>query len=154
MGRLSQDQAAAQAREYFAGGASCAESVLHVMQESYGLADDVVVGAMGFGGGIGRCQSVCGAITGGVIALSHFAAANAAETGEARTRARELAQALYKDFAARFQHTDCRTLTGYDFSQPGGYDAFRQRDELAGERFCNPFVEHAVRALTKILEQS
>ncbi|MCL5263760.1 MAG: C-GCAxxG-C-C family protein [Chloroflexi bacterium] len=122
-----------------------------MLQEAYDLSTDIVAGGMGFGGGIGRCQSVCGAISGSIIALSHCATATTNAEQEARAKARELARESYKAFAAKFGHTDCRMLTGFDFQTPGGYDAFHQRDVDAGERFCNRYVEYAVRTAMGLL---
>ena len=124
-----------------------------MLQEGYDLSEDIVAGGMGFGGGIGRCQAICGAISGSVIALSHYVTATTNTQQEARAKARELARESYKAFAAKFGHTDCRTLTGYDFQAPGGYEAFHQRDVAAGERFCNRYVEYAVRTAMGMLDE-
>ncbi len=123
------------------------------MQEVYGLSEDILAGAMGFGGGIGRCQSVCGAISGGVIALGHHNARTSADVPETRAKTRDLARELYETFAAKFGRTDCRSLTGYDFTASGGYDEFHRRDEESGERFCNPYVEFSVRFLMERYEE-
>lgn len=114
-----------------------------MLQETFELPENIVAGAIGLGGGIGRCQSVCGAISGAVIALSHHAAATTSTPKETRDKARELASQLYKSFEAKFGSTDCRTLTDWDFQAPGGYEAFHKRDVDSGVRFCNPFVEYA-----------
>lgn len=123
--------------------------MLHVVQEAYELETDVEAASMGFGGGIGSCQSTCGAITGGVIATGFHFARMSTHKKEASLKARALSGKLYKDFAARFGQTDCLSLTGYDFSVPGAFEAHRQRDKDLGHRFCNPFVEHAVRFLVE-----
>jgi len=53
-------------REYW----DCAQCTLLAVQEVFGLkADDAVKAATAFAGGIGRRGSVCGAVTGGVMAL-------------------------------------------------------------------------------------
>lgn len=147
--RLSADEAVAKARDYFAKGAPCSEAALRALQEVYGLEENVVAGSIGFGGGIGRCQSVCGAISGAIIALSHHIVASSADVEEARPKVSKLSKNLYRDFETKFGHTDCRSLTGYDFSAPGGYDAFRKQDEGTGQRFCNPFLEYVVRNLAE-----
>ncbi|MBI2954255.1 MAG: C_GCAxxG_C_C family protein [Chloroflexi bacterium] len=146
---MSADEAALRVRELFNGTANCAEAVLKVMQEVYGLPADILPAASGFGGGIGACQSTCGAITGGVIAASVHASATTPDSKQATVNAKLLAEKVYKSFATRFEHTDCRTLTGFDFSAPGGYKAFRDRDKELGLRFCTPFVEYVVRLLTE-----
>jgi C_GCAxxG_C_C family probable redox protein len=52
---------------------NCAQCTLLSIQEVFGLkADDVVKAATGFAGGLGRRGSVCGAVSGGVMALGLF----------------------------------------------------------------------------------
>ena len=123
-----------------------------MLQEEYDLPEGVVAGAMGLGGGIGRCQAVCGAISGGVVALGHSVAQSLGNAQEARVRTRKLAGDLYRAFAGEFGCTDCRTLTGYDFQAPGGYEAFHERDTAAGERFCNKYVTYTVKTAMRLLE--
>jgi C_GCAxxG_C_C family probable redox protein len=48
----------------------CSQCALLTIQELFGLkADDALKAATGFAGGMGRTGSVCGAFTGGVMAL-------------------------------------------------------------------------------------
>jgi len=49
---------------------ACSQCTLLAIQEVFGLTnDDVLKAATGFAGGIGRTGSVCGALSGGVMAL-------------------------------------------------------------------------------------
>ena len=49
---------------------NCAQSVLLTMFEYWNGENELIPKiATAFGGGIGRCGSVCGALTGGVMAL-------------------------------------------------------------------------------------
>ena len=53
------------------GGHLCSEAVLMTSAEFYGIKTDVIPKiATGFGAGIGRAGSVCGALTGAIMALS------------------------------------------------------------------------------------
>jgi C_GCAxxG_C_C family probable redox protein len=139
----SSDQISTKAKEYFAAWAPCSEAVLHALQEAFELPENIVAGAVGFGGGIGRCQTVCGAISGAVIALSHHAAMTTDTPKDTRDKARNLANELFKSFEAKFDSTSCRVLTDWDFQEPGGYESFHKRDVDSGTRFCNPYVEYA-----------
>jgi len=54
----------------FLQGYNCAQSVLSTMFEYWNGKNELIPKiATAFGGGIGRCGSVCGALTGGVMAL-------------------------------------------------------------------------------------
>ena len=58
------------AETYFRQGFNCAESVLMTMQEAWNLGEISPKLATGFGAGIGGIGSLCGALTGGIIALN------------------------------------------------------------------------------------
>ncbi|MDH7477732.1 MAG: C-GCAxxG-C-C family protein, partial [Candidatus Bathyarchaeota archaeon] len=54
----------------FLYGFNCAQSVLLTMFEHWNGENELIPKiATTFGGGIGRCGSLCGALTGGVMAL-------------------------------------------------------------------------------------
>ncbi|NTU86942.1 MAG: C_GCAxxG_C_C family protein, partial [Chlorobiaceae bacterium] len=54
----------------FSEGYNCAQSVLFSFSDDLGIAGDTALKiASGFGGGIGRMQEVCGAVTGGVMVI-------------------------------------------------------------------------------------
>src|SRR5512139_3660565 len=54
----------------FAGGYNCAQSVFYAFCEDLHLEPDTALKmSAGFGGGIGRKGEVCGAVTGGIMAL-------------------------------------------------------------------------------------
>ncbi|MEM2888099.1 MAG: C-GCAxxG-C-C family protein [Candidatus Bathyarchaeia archaeon] len=58
------------ASSLFSGGFNCSQSVVLTMFEYWGIKDELVPKiATGFGGGIGRCGSVCGALIGSIMAL-------------------------------------------------------------------------------------
>ena len=58
------------ASSHFLKGYNCAQSVLLTMFEHWNGRNELIPKiATGFGGGIGRCGSLCGALAGGVMAL-------------------------------------------------------------------------------------
>jgi len=63
--------------------------------------------AAAFGGGIGRCGSVCGALTGGVMAKGIKYGTNE-PSAEKRLRAYELARKAYRRFEKRHGSVLCR----------------------------------------------
>jgi C_GCAxxG_C_C family probable redox protein len=101
--------------------------------------------ASGFGGGIGRMQDVCGAVTGAVIAIGYRASQGRTDGREIAGAARAACQTLYRGFQEKFGAVDCRTITGYDFNDVDGYQQFQQSN-TKNER-CHPCVEYAVRAV-------
>lgn len=115
--------------------------MLHGLQQALGLNPEVIWAGLGLGGGIGRCQAVCGALNGGAVALGFARQGSPREDAVPQTR--EEAARLYKSFEAAFGHTDCRHLTGYDFQAPQGYQQYR--DDKAARARCESYVAFVVR---------
>jgi len=153
--RVSVDRAMAIGEEYFAQGYTCSQSSLQGLQAAFGFdGEDLWTLATGFGGGLGRKQLVCGALTGGVIAAGAIVAAKRASTRDDRAALRDETYALVRElhdrFQARFGCTDCRTLTGFDFSEPDGYKRFSESGQK--ERVCHEAVRFVIQTVAELAE--
>lgn len=83
---------------YFLENYNCAQSVLLAMFEHWNGKNDLIPKiATAFGGGMGRCGSVCGALTGGMMALGIKFGTNEPSM-EKRTETYELARKLFRRF--------------------------------------------------------
>ena len=97
--------------EYHKSGFHCAEAVLKAITEIYGNGSsrDIPKIATGFGGGIGRTkQEICGAITGGVMAIGFLSGRS--EPGADWTEASEMAAKLKRRFVQEHGTTNCGAL--------------------------------------------
>jgi len=97
--------------DYHNSGFHCAEAVSKAVVEAYGqaMSQDIPKAATGFGGGVGRThQDICGAITGGVIALGCLFGRN--EPGADWKDAYELAAELKRRFVLEYGTTNCGAL--------------------------------------------
>lgn len=138
--------------KHFLEGYNCAQSVLLTIFEHWNGKNDLVPRiATAFGGGIGRCGSVCGALAGGVMAIGIKYGANEPLL-EKRLKAYELAREFYKQFEKQHGSTLCRELIGYDLSDPEELEKARQSKVL--EKKCANFVRTAVENLVKLSENS
>jgi C_GCAxxG_C_C family probable redox protein len=117
---------------------------LYVLQEARGY-PAIWELASGFGGGIGRKGDVCGAITGGVIAIGYEASQRHSDRREIAALARDPSCKLYEGFQEAFGSVDCRQITGCDLSTPEGYQEFRQGTTL--QEKCRPCVEWVIHTL-------
>jgi C_GCAxxG_C_C family probable redox protein len=103
--------------------------------------------ATAFGGGIGRCGSVCGALTGGVMALGIKYGTNEPSL-EKLLEAYKKAQEFYKQFERQHGSVLCREIIGYNLSDPKELDeALKAR---IFEEKCANFVKNAVEILLKL----
>lgn len=77
--------------------------------------------AAGYMGAIDSGKTICGFLFGGAVFLGYLSGEKATEAPalEDRGRARAIAsvKGLFQGFIERFGTTDCRMLTGCDFSQ-------------------------------------
>jgi len=134
--------------ELFIGNYNCAQSVLLTMFEFWNGKNELVPKiATGFGGGIGRCGSVCGALTGGVMAIGVKYGTNEPSL-EKRLKAYKLAQKFYKQFEKQHGSVFCRELIGYDLSNPKELEEARKSQVF--EEKCANFVREAVETLLEL----
>ncbi len=128
----------------FQSGYNCAESVLLALYEHVepeGKSDLVPKIAGGFGGGIGRCGSVCGALTGSIMAVGIMYASN--EKGvEKRAKAYSNAKTLLKQFEQQHGTTLCRDLIKFDLSNPE--EAAKARKEGAFDKVCVNLIKASI----------
>ena len=108
--------------------------------------------ATGFGGGMGKQGEVCGAVSGGVMALGLVYGRQEVEDKQAR----ELAYAKTTDFIHRFTNINgdlrCRDLLNVDLSSDEGLQTYR--DLHLVDEVCTGAVGSAVRILLSLMEQA
>jgi len=137
--------------EYFKNGYNCSQSVLLAMFEHWNSNNELVPKiATAFGGGIGRCGSLCGALTGGVMALSAKYGTNEPLI-EKRLRSYELAKQFYEQFELQNGSVFCRELIGYDLSKP---EQAKKARESKTEEKCSGFIRKAVEILLALTENA
>ncbi|MHB1134733.1 MAG: C-GCAxxG-C-C family protein [Chloroflexota bacterium] len=107
--------------------------------------------ALALGGGIGHAGDVCGAVTGGAIAIGLLVGDHVADVQQAKNKAKELALPYYRDFQAQFGTVDCCPLIGIDISTDEGFQTYKASDRK--EKVCSGAVNYAVRRLLPLAEQ-
>jgi len=134
----------------FLDGYNCAQSVLLTLFEHWNGKNELVPKiATAFGAGIGRCGSVCGALTGGVMALGIKYGDNEPSL-QKRLKAYKLAQKFYKQFEKNHGSVLCRELIGYDLSDPKELE--KARKEKVFEEKCTNFVRNTVETILEFTE--
>jgi C_GCAxxG_C_C family probable redox protein len=132
-------------------GYNCAQSVLYSFCDDLGLDKDSAMKiSCGFGGGMGRAQEVCGAISGGILALGvkhgRGEGQDKSSTEETYGKVRE----LISQFKSKHGSCICRTLLeGCDLKTPEGQQFFKQND--LHNKTCKYCVQTVVETVEKIL---
>jgi C_GCAxxG_C_C family probable redox protein len=143
---------AEQAVNHFLEGYNCAQSVLLTMfQDENGKNILVPKIASGFGAGIGRCGSICGALTGGVMVISLRHGTNE-PSAEKRLRSYELSAQLYKQFELRHGTVLCRELIHYDLSNPKERE--KAHEARVSEEKCSNYIRTVIEILLKLDKNS
>jgi C_GCAxxG_C_C family probable redox protein len=143
-------QVAQRSEELFQQGFCCAESVLQAIAESRGIKSELIPKiATGLCGGIAKTGGICGAVSGGVLAINMVTGRNSAgQSTEANVR---LVRALLSEFEIKFGSTNCERLIGCRLDTPEGQRFFKENK--LREKKCQMFTKEAAGMASGILEQ-
>ncbi len=131
------------------GKLNCAETVLTTLSQYYGETGGFAPRiATAFGGGICSRQGICGAVTGGLMAIGLKLGRK--NPGDDKAPANEAGKSLLKWVEENYPSLDCRALADADFSDPEQLARFRAPGG-AHETVCVPLVEAVSRRLAKTL---
>jgi len=139
------------AEEKFLAGYNCAQSVLYAFSDALQIDKNLALKlACGFGVGMGRKQEVCGAISGGILAIG---LKHGRGEGQDRTPTEETYRKV-RELMSRFESAHgtchCRALLGgCDLNTPAGQQSFKDNGLL--HKICAPCVKSVVQALEEIL---
>lgn len=147
---MTTTQVAQRGEELFQQGFCCSESVLQAIAESRGITSELIPKiATGLCGGIAKTGGICGAVSGGVLAISLLTGRNSKDQStEANVR---LVRAFLSGFETKFGTTNCGQLIGCHLDTPEGQRFFKENH--LREKKCQVFVREAARMASDILDQ-
>ena len=145
---MSESQRAA---ESMGAGYNCAQAVSTTYGTQFGVPEETISRiSSAFGGGIGRTDNICGAVSGAVMVLGlKFGAKSAGET-EAKTKASIMANGFIQEFKRRYGEVSCTGLVGYNLSIP------EEREKATANSAytkCRDIVRNAGDLLEEYLER-
>lgn len=110
-------------KDAFESGLYCAESVLKVIMEEEGISSPLFPGiATGFCSGMSRTCNMCGALTGGILALSAVYGRKSSNDSVEQTY--QSVQMLITSFEKEFNTTNCHELLDCDLGTDEGQKKF------------------------------
>ena len=135
---------AEKAKALHGGGSACSQAVFTVFAEELGMDERLAhKTAAGLGGGIGRLGLTCGAITGGVLALSLVFGSEVGSDQDAKLKTYEIVSKLMADIEAKHGSSQCRVLLGgADLWTAEGQAAVKAGD--LGNKVCNRIIADVV----------
>ncbi len=137
--------------EPFKSRCNCAQTVLLAFQKEMDLDEQVLLGmGLGFGGGIARTGQLCGAVSGGVMALGRVCSLAMEDPGDAKELTIKVVQQFLEDFREAQGTLYCsELLDGLDLRPDEGREQFKQTG--LHERVCEPAVSTAITAAGKLI---
>ncbi|MFO7656610.1 MAG: C-GCAxxG-C-C family protein [Bacteroidales bacterium] len=143
-----------QATNYFNNSFNCAQSVFTVFATDYGISEnDSLKIACAFGGGMGRQQLTCGAVTGALMAigLEYGKGIDDEETKKKETyqKTKEFLEAFIKLNGS----VNCKVLLdGLDMQRPEDYEKMVQMNIFNTK--CKKYVEDATLIAERIINRN
>ena len=135
----------------FTGGYNCAQSVFYSFCDDLHFDRNTALKiACGFGGGMGRKGEVCGAVSGGILALGIKYGRGEKDDQAARELTYMKTRQFMDQFAEKHGTCICRKLLhGCDLMTEEGQKQFKE-DDLSN-RICKPCIQSAVEILEGIM---
>jgi C_GCAxxG_C_C family probable redox protein len=135
----------------FRVGLNCAQSVLtsysQILNFDEKLASDI---SCAFGGGMGRLQKTCGAVTGAFMALSIWNAKKYPEPKEQKEKTYAMVQEFTRRFTEQHGTTQCHALLGCNLNTEQGR-LFMKKNNLT-VTVCEQCILHAVAIVDELIQ--
>jgi C_GCAxxG_C_C family probable redox protein len=138
------------AKEAFSQRYNCAQSVIMAFPElTDGMEEGVLKQAFGFGGGMGRLQETCGALTGAYMVIGLWKG-----SGTPDEERKEIINKSIQDITAGFRSewgtTSCHDLLGLDLKTAEGQELHTSLQQR--EKVCEKCVISAVNYLSDLIK--
>ena len=134
----------------FSEGHNCAQAVAVTYAPLFGVSEqEVLRTATAFGAGMGRLQSVCGALTGAFMVAGFKEGMMVPGDKESKERTYALVQAMGKAFEQQHGKLTCRELLGCDMNTDEGMKQYHEQGLNAA--VCKECVRTAAALVEKMV---
>ncbi len=136
--------------EYFRCKFNCSQSVFTVFGTEHGLSEnDCLKTSCAFGGGMGRQQLICGAVTGALMALGVKYGKAMDDPDENKQLTYEKTREFFNEFIRLNGTTSCRELLkGLDMNDPDDHRKIIEQGLF--DTLCEKYVTDSVRIVEEI----
>ncbi|MBN1410323.1 MAG: C_GCAxxG_C_C family protein [Spirochaetales bacterium] len=133
----------------FDEGFNCAQSVFAAFADVTGIDAETAKGiAVSFGGGFGRLQETCGAVSGALLVIGSMRY-DTADLPGSKEKAYAETRKFIEDFQGKNGSFKCRDLIGHDFSTDEGMKKVREMNLF--DTVCKQVIRDACALLEKNL---
>jgi C_GCAxxG_C_C family probable redox protein len=121
------------------------------MQEYFGCEDEQTFkAATGLGGGVGRMGDICGALSGGVMAIGLQYGRASEKDKDSGPKTYALAEKLYGMFEKEFGSPTCYDLIKTDLRNEEERKKWANEE---GPQFCRELVQKTARLVKQVIEE-
>jgi len=132
-------------------GLNCAQSVLTAYTEDLNFDKNLALSiSCGFGGGMGRLQETCGAVTGAFMVLSIYNCKKYTNNMNRKDKTYSMVQKFAEIFKSIHGATDCKSLIKVDLKTEEG-NRFAKENKLF-DTVCEKCIIDAVKIVDKLIE--
>lgn len=134
----------------FKSDLNCAQSVVSVYAKEFNLDHDLALGiSCGFGGGMGRLQEACGAVTGAFMILGLHVNRKYKDNKERKEKTYAMVQEFSEKFKEIHGSLSCRTLLNCDMKTDEGRRYIREN--RLHETICEKCVADSVNIIAEMI---
>jgi len=135
----------------FRTGMNCAQAVLTTFSKELNFdIESAAEISSGFGGGMGRLQETCGAVTGAFMVLGIYTSRKYSDTAQRKENLYTLIQEFNSRFSAIHKTTNCRLLLGIDLKTPEGRRVMSAQN--LSEHVCEKCITDSVLILEELIK--
>jgi len=139
------------ALESFRSGLNCSQAVLKAYCDRLNIDKDLALNiSCGFGGGMGRLQETCGAVTGAYMVLSVFNGKKFPDNKDKKEGSYTMIQMFSKRFKSIHGTTDCKSLLNCDLKTEEG-QRYAKENRLF-ETLCEQCISDSINILEDLIQ--
>ena len=136
----------------FNNGMNCSQSVVTAYADHLKFDSDMALSvSAGFGGGMGKTQKTCGAVTGAFMVLGIYNSKKHTENIDARNATNEMVKRFTHYFDALYGSLDCKSILKCDFSTIEGEKKFQDQD--LKKNVCSKCISDSVRLIELLINE-
>ena len=138
------------ATQLYTNGYNCAQTIIKTYEDFLGNRTQTLVDmAAGFGGGMGKLQQTCGAVTGAFMVMSSV-------YNHSQKASKDQLNKDIQQFARRFNNIhgklNCAELIEYDLKDEREHQ--KAKENKVFEKQCSGFIHTAIDIIEELMQQS
>jgi len=137
--------------ESFRSGLNCSQSVVNAYAEEMNVDNEFAMSvSCGFGGGMGRLQETCGAVTGAFMVFGIYNCKKFNDNKERKSKTYEMVQRFSHKFKAIHGVMDCRTLMNCDLNTEEGMRYVVENN--IHEKVCEKCIKDSIGIIEEMIK--